>query len=363
MRDVRSFHVRREARDSYLIEEPLIGTDGDLVVADRAAIRGLATRMNRARVAGTPSVQAGEIGALGLLHEIGHLLIARYEADRRPGAMKAALADLDDRLGPDAGRLLDRFGEEFPGPGTAPEPPLHRLEELLLTRISNENPAVGPLLGELIDDTNLVETTRYRDAIERLELTFADGPPMEDGGVSLIELMRTPARQSPNSLAGQLRYIRANWRGILGADLDALIRRLDLAIGILAEEDRALHLRFGGPGGGPTETPWFGDAAGEVEAFSSDSAWMPRVVLMAKSTYVWLDQLSRAYGREIRTLDAIPDEELATLARLGRDRPVADRPVGALAGVGADQADARQHRRRRIGLFARRLRDRGRSWR
>ena len=44
---------------------------------------------------------------------------------------------------------------------------------------------------------------------------------------------------------------------------------------------------------------------------------MPRVVLMAKSTYVWLDQLSRAYGRDIRTLDAIPDEELDTLARWG----------------------------------------------
>ena len=44
---------------------------------------------------------------------------------------------------------------------------------------------------------------------------------------------------------------------------------------------------------------------------------MPRVVLMAKSTYVWLDQLSRTHGRDIRTLDAIPDEELDTLARWG----------------------------------------------
>ncbi|HEY4190050.1 MAG TPA: hypothetical protein VGM28_06500, partial [Candidatus Limnocylindrales bacterium] len=140
MRDVRSFHVRREARETYAIDRPLIGSDGDLVVADRAAIRGLAGRMNRARAAGSPSVQAGEIGALGLLHEIGHLLIVRYETDRRPGAMTVALADLEDRLGPDAGRLLDRFGEEFPGPGAEPEPPLHRLEELLLTRISNENP-------------------------------------------------------------------------------------------------------------------------------------------------------------------------------------------------------------------------------
>lgn len=44
---------------------------------------------------------------------------------------------------------------------------------------------------------------------------------------------------------------------------------------------------------------------------------MPRLVLIAKSTHVWLDQLSREYGREIRTLDAIPDEELDRLARLG----------------------------------------------
>ena len=60
--------------------------------------------------------------------------------------------------------------------------------------------------------------------------------------------------------------------------------------------------------------------ADEPEAFSSDSDWMPRVVLMAKSTYVWLDQLSRRHGRDLRTLDAIPDEELDTLAQLGRHR-------------------------------------------
>ena len=58
--------------------------------------------------------------------------------------------------------------------------------------------------------------------------------------------MRTPARHAPTSLAGQLRYVREHWGSILGAELDDLLRRLDLAIGILAEEERALHLRFGG---------------------------------------------------------------------------------------------------------------------
>ena len=38
---------------------------------------------------------------------------------------------------------------------------------------------------------------------------------------------------------------------------------------------------------------------------------------MAKSTYVWLDQLTRTYGRDIRTLDAVPDEALDRLAAWG----------------------------------------------
>ena len=44
-------------------------------------------------------------------------------------------------------------------------------------------------------------------------------------------------------------------------------------------------------------------------------AWMPSTVLIAKSTYVWLAQLSRQYGRRIARLDEIPDEELADAGR------------------------------------------------
>ena len=44
---------------------------------------------------------------------------------------------------------------------------------------------------------------------------------------------------------------------------------------------------------------------------------MPRLVLIAKNTYVWLDQLSKKYQRAITRLDQIPDEELDTLARWG----------------------------------------------
>ena len=44
---------------------------------------------------------------------------------------------------------------------------------------------------------------------------------------------------------------------------------------------------------------------------------MPNTVLIAKSTYVWLHQLSKRYGHHIHRLDRIPDEELSTLAHRG----------------------------------------------
>ena len=320
---MRDFHVRRTARERYAIDDTLLGVRGDLVVADIAAIRRLAARMDADRPPGAPSVGAGEIGALGLLHEVGHLLVARYQAMPGRTTMATALHGVRQRVGEDADRVLDRFAAAFPGIGPEPEPPVERLEELLLIRVANENPALGPL-RELVDDRILGEGTRYEDVIAGLEASFSQGPPIDLPGVgpaSLIELMRSPARHAPTSLVGQLRYVREHWAAILGAELDALIGRLDLAIGILLEEERGLHQRFGGGGEGPrrreAEPPAFAGAPDEPEAFSSDSAWMPQLVLMAKSTYVWLDQLSRRHGREIRTLDAIPEEELARLASWG----------------------------------------------
>ena len=154
-----------------------------------------------------------------------------------------------------------------------------------------------------------------------LEAYQGDLTPIGPNGETLVELLRAPARAHPTSIAGQLRYVRDQWRGLLGADLDALLDRVLLTLDVIAEEERGLHLRFGGGGdggaGGRGESADLSGLEAEPERFSSDSAWMPRLVLIAKSTHVWLDQLSRRYGREIRTLDAVPDEELDRLARWG----------------------------------------------
>jgi len=54
-----------------------------------------------------------------------------------------------------------------------------------------------------------------------------------------------------------------------------------------------------------------------LEEYSADRDWMPELVLLAKNTHVWLNQLWRTYGRPVATLADIPDEELDKLAGRG----------------------------------------------
>jgi len=324
----------RPARERYDPDLSLHRPDGSVAMGEGRIARALAARMNRARAAdlapGSPGIGAGELYALGVIHEVFHYLVERYEDEARPEAVAAALAAVRTARGArraDGLRraFLDAFPDRLVGaagaPGTPdaspapperPEPPESTLEELILTRIANENPAAAPL-RDLFDDRPLAERADYEAAIATLDTFFAAQPGFGPDGETLLEMLRAPARHSPTSLAGQLRYIRERWGSMLGDLLDRLLIALD----VIAEEERALHLRFGGGGGSAAEAPDFGGLDAEPERFSSDSEWMPRLVLIAKSTYVWLDQLSRRYERDIRTLDAIPDEELDRLSRAG----------------------------------------------
>src|SRR5215210_2124935 len=331
---MREFHVSRAARDRYGLSDALFGLHGGVLVADVAGARRLAARMNEARAAGrvdgAPTITAGDIFALGVIHEISHHVVARYDVATRPGAIATAARELRDELGDGrVGRVVETFATEFPtgDPAAAPHGPENArcrdengrsatLEELLLLALTNSNPAAEPL-RELFDDTALAAATDYPLVLARLEAILDAGPPVEPGGQPLVAMLRAPMLASPTSLAGQLRYIRERWGGLLG-EVAGLLDRVLVGLDVITEEERALHLRFGGGGAsGRAEAPSLGGLEAEPERFSSDSAWMPRVVLLAKSTYVWLDQLSRAHEREIRTLDGIPDEELDTLVARG----------------------------------------------
>ena len=333
------FHVSRDARDRCQFPDALFATDGRVVFASPAAARRFAARLTQAR-GGTPVASPAELFAMGLLDEVMHVVLARYREQQDPRAWLDALAWYESRLGAETqDRALLAFVDQYPPVevyrgrrssagwlGEVTGGTTHRavaLEEMLLLWIANGNPACREY-AELFDDTPLRVASAYGSIVESLKDYFDTRPRFGPGEANLVEFLLAPLRAAPHSLLAQLDWIRQQWGWLLG---DLLERLLD-ATDALAEEGRALwmwHHPFGGGAfGGDSSAaavPHYGghgvERDVEYEAFSPDEVWMPEVVMIAKSTYVWLDQLARTYGRDVRTLDQIPDEELDRLAAFG----------------------------------------------
>jgi glycosidase len=323
MKPIFEFHVSRQARQKYQFDETLFATDGRVVLSDFSAARRFAERIYA--VSGR-LVPASDIYALGLMDEILHLIIRQYEK-QNPGVMTRALDSLQSGLGVRLDETLVKFTDEFPpvavyqGNQSVQEylsnstnSISHKqisMEEMLLVNIANNNPAAQSY-KELFDDSALIHTA-YMDSISLLGNFFAKQPSMAGRGKSetLVEILTAPSKASPYSLEGQLQFLLDKWGDLLGEDI---IRRILRAIDFVREE--VIRQHGGGDFHPNLEAPTYGGAYAEYERYSLDKEWMPRLVLIAKNSYVWLEQLSRKYGRWIKTLDQIPDEELDLL----RDR-------------------------------------------
>ena len=320
------FHVSRKARDTYRFDVALFSSDGRVIMADFAAARRFAQQMTDVR--GVP-VPAGDINAMGLIDEIMHIVIRQYEL-QNPGVMTRAVQKIEALLGKVALEKAQlKFLDEFPpvmvyqkqvwaadylnaySNGRANRQ--STLEEMLLLHVTNLNPAVQPY-KELFDDAPL-RPAGYETVVSGLSDFFSGEPSFGEVGSAetLIHVLRAPAIASPYSLEGQLQFLLQKWSGMLG---EAFVQRLMRGMDYVKEE----VMRGGFAGGFAGEAPvlnFGGNEYAEYERFSPDKDWMPRLVLIAKNSYVWLDQLSKWYGHEIRTLNTIPDEELDKLAQAG----------------------------------------------
>lgn len=292
--------------------------------------RELAARLNAARDFSRPDTRparAGELLTLGLLTRVLRHIAISYCRDFHPRAMEEALSHLRATAGTAlVERVLPAFVDTF-----APEP-VRRGEtaaarwlqgaagamshretatvESLLARVVNENRAADPYL-DLHDLRPLSSTVPFTDYINGLEAWLAGLPACPGTGLSLPDTLRAPLRACPDSLDGQVAFILKEWAVWLPPEL---IEALMVARGVMREETA---MRGHGPGpqralsfGAPGDYP-------EPEAFTRDEDWMPNVVLLAKTVYVWLDQLSKKYLRPVNRLDQVPDEELDQLAHWG----------------------------------------------
>lgn len=326
------FHISRISRDRYQFDQGLFSYNGNAILANFHAARVFARKMNEQRDLVTfpeSAVQAGQINAMGLIDEILHHVVELYRREKKPEILKLALKHLDGKFTRTiVDAMLMQFIQEFPPLAvyrnestfqeylkSSTEGVPNResvLEELILLRVNNENPALLPY-EELFNDGSLSTNSVYLSAIRELENFFAVQPYFGPDNQSLLEMLRAPAKANPNSLEDQLEFIRLRWSSLLGQFLFRLLGSLDL----IKEEQKLASF-----GPGPVQIPVYGlkHSAGmeqEEERFSADRDWMPRLVLLAKNTYVWLHQLSEKYGIEISRLDQVPEEELDRISRSG----------------------------------------------
>ncbi|HPA10894.1 MAG TPA: alpha-amylase family glycosyl hydrolase [Treponemataceae bacterium] len=327
------FHISAAIRKTCSFDDTLFSSSGNVIFRNISAVQDFAQKYNK-KVDGKNHperyLRTGQLNAMGLLDEIFHYVCRLYREKNEPAFFTGALLRLEDMIGLEAlDRILLAFVTEFPpravyrkktsadswleGSDSAGVP--HRaiaLEELVLLRLANENPALETF-SPLFSDESLKKDPAYQSFWNIFRSWSAEHPPFGPENRDLVSMLKAPVDYSPFDLKGQLEYVRTRWADILGEWLARLLSGLDL----IAEEEKP---GWGpGPGADGYEMPIyeFDDISKEYERFSPDRDWMPNVVMIAKSTLVWLDQLSRKYNRPITRLDQIPDEELDFLEQAG----------------------------------------------
>jgi glycosidase len=315
--------ITKNSRDTYQFSADFFRPDGGVTFTDYASARRFASEMSAHR---TQPVPASDIYAMQLIDQALRQLVRYYIPAM---AMSSAASHVSDSLGAESvAETQKKFVSEFPPEevyrGNArveeylqklSDGRIKTIEELIYVFTHNANPAVSPLL-ELVDDEPL-ESTAYKSLIASLNTFFAktakESAGKPGGGESLFDILRAPAEASPYSLEGQLQFILDKWGHLLD---EKFVTRIVRGMDFLREEAIRQH----GHGDFKPDVPlqtFGGGEYQEYERYSPDKEWMPRLVLLAKNSYVWLEQLSRKHQRWIKTLDQIPDEELDILRERG----------------------------------------------
>ena len=336
----RIVEIARRFRKKYAFEEPF--------TTDFRLARELAQRMGsaRARAPGQPA-RASEINALALIEEILRYVVHLYLRQASPGLFHDLLAAPRVRVAR-LGTLLPAYVREFPAPAiyrrqldpaswleaeSAGFPNRHLAAQgLFLLLIAERNPAYAPY-RELLDSGPLARRKTYAPLYDALHRFFEAQPRFGPDDQNLVDMLRSPAVASPDSLFGQLEYIRYRWGALLGEYLDRLLRALDFL-----REEQKLRL----PLAGLAQPPVYSEGDFEGERYSQDRDWMPQ---------------PGAHGQEHPGLagPALPPLRPAGAhpgpgARRGAGQPgplglhgtVADRPVGALPRLQGHQAPVRE---------------------
>ena len=316
----RDLRIPLLTRDKIKIHGSVFPTDESIDLLYREASL-LAYRYNselKKNGAESGFVSPGKLHASAVLHLIYQIVLSARMSDGQSDFFTRRIATVaaNDELS----AALGFYARTFPSPALEEKKPdaATRMTEdmrgFFIHQVLMMNPALLAASKPFVSPDQIVYPPECKALSSILSSYVKDdlrnGQPNTDDIFTMLQL---PARLYPNSLEEQIRYILREWSAFLPIEL---LKLLETSLDYIHEEEKD---RGGvGGGGGPTQVIDYSESElNEYEAFSDDSNWMPRVVMMAKCTLVWLDQLSKQYKRSITRLDQIPDEELDLLRERG----------------------------------------------
>ncbi|WP_319559900.1 alpha-amylase family glycosyl hydrolase [Marispirochaeta sp.] len=302
--------INKRSRRTYKLGNPLLDSEGRPDLSSFHSVRSICHLVNSARgdeVDPEKILRAGELYGLGMLDRIYRLILRkqlREEFDLSEKTLERLFSNMETTAS--FQELETLINQEFPAEPSGPRPSQELLADLILLRLTNENPA-SERIRELIDDSPLEQNAACTAVLDAAAQSLFASPPQAEGGETLLQMLRRPFMLHPHSVRQQLQHIRDNWSDLVCELILPLLSSLDF----LAEEERPYF------SGGPGEQHPYAYTDGDFNGFSPDQAWMPTVVMIAKNTLVWLHQLSAKYGKPCKQLDDIPNQELALLSERG----------------------------------------------
>ncbi|MBP5756776.1 MAG: alpha-amylase, partial [Spirochaetales bacterium] len=242
---------------------------------------------------------AGKVYTTAVLHLIYQVVISTFlrGGDADPFSRIAVLAEKNK----ETKEVLSFYDKKFPtmlkDPSVLKE--VETVRAFFVHQVLQANPALLAATGDMLDQRKM-NFPAGTQALTALMGSYLKGTSFSESTEDdLFSFLTLPARLFPDSLAKQISYILEHWDSLLPDDLKLLLLK---SRDYMQEEDKP---RFQGPG--PIDIPDYSSFNDDIESFTPDRNWMPNVIMMAKSTLVWLDQLSKKYQRDIHRLDQIPD--------------------------------------------------------
>ncbi len=390
------FHISRAVREKLNIDELLFSYTGNVIFGNVAASRKLASQLNQARGAGRRSGEDDQ-RRRSLRHGPHRRAQPRArrplsQGDRPRRSLSEAIRWFAAKIEPaNLERLLLTFVEQFPNVavyrgeltasewlnGTTEGLPNREaaLEELMLLWLANMNPAFAALSRIVRRQGPAGAERSTRNVTAALPDYLGTRPPVAPEVGSLFDALRAPMLASPDSSPASSTSSARNGRSISArtcagscspstscakktspsgcasirpAPTGTATARPPGEPGLRRRRVRRLRRGFRRTGGAATP-PTTRRRCTSTKPSAPTRPGCPTSSSIAKSTYVWLEQLSKKYGRHIHRLDQIPDEELRLLADRGItglwliglwERSIASRTIKRLRGHGDAVASA-----------------------